>query len=406
MSLFKKLILGTTLLALTACGGDDGPGSPVWDGTEPTASASLSMKSDYLKSRGSDPAAQFELGIVEAMRAIEAIYQYRYKHFPEQLPMTPGGMSGDLPDNPDVEFDPAFLENAMTDALMHLAVAQKALERASGEDFAVVLNPDDFWFDIDSNGSRSEDEALVIYLAEMLGNRQNLRDAQENGAMVGDIRFDMADADWALAYVHTLSGMAEIVLSMDPTPGITQITEGRMALFKDRRASDIVGFDKEIDMIAALFMVLRGTPDKVRTRKAHGHFMSMVDSNRDFWRRVMAETDNDREWLPNPDQDSAFGVPVTAEIASGWQDVLSEVEDVLEGDTLVPFWRLESDTNEYGLNMKKLFMDPPETDVILILQGGVLAPYLEKGPIADMGALDDFEDLTGRQLLLFAAWFN
>lgn len=406
MALFKKLILGTTLLALSACSGGDGPASTEWGGTEPTSSASLSEKSNYLKSRKSDPAAQFELGIVEAMRAIEAIYQYRYKHFPEQLPMTPGGMSRDLPDNPDVKFDPAFLENAMTDALVHLAVAQKALESASGEDFEVVLNPDDFWLDIDSNGVRSDNEALVIYLAEMLGDRRNQRAAQENGAMVGDIRFDMADADWALAYVHTLSGMAEIVLSMDPTPGITQITEGREALFKDRRAADIMGFDQEIDMIAALFMVLRGTPDKTRTRKAHGHFMSMVDSNRNFWRRVMEETDNDREWLPNPNQDSVFGVPVNAEIASGWQNVLSEVEDILEGDTLVPFWRLDSDTNQYGLNMKKIFMDPPETDVILLLQGGVLAPYLEKGPIADMGALEAFEELTGRQSFLFAAWFN
>lgn len=358
MRILKNILTGTTFLALTACGSGDEQSGVNWTGEAPEASASLSVKSNYLKSRGNDPAAQFEYGIVEAMQAIETIYQYRYKHYSGELPLTPGGMAGNLPNNPDAKFDPAFIENAMKDALVHLAIAEASLSKASGNDFAVVLDANDFWFDIDENGERSELESLTNYLPAIFGEPRGMR--SRSNAELSPVHFDTADADWALAYVHTLSGMAEMVLAMDPTPAIKTVVKGRDALFdhEGANAADMMGFDSELDTIAAVLLIMRGRPDADRTRKAHKHFLAMIDANRDFWRRVELETDNDREWLPNANQTSSFGIEVNAEMADQWQEVLSEIEDILNGDKLVPYWRVDSRQSVnpgLGLNMKKIF---------------------------------------------------
>jgi len=414
---FKAIVVSLSGIALlTSCGkGGGDKGYTAWIGDPPGASASLKDKASFLASQGAYPATQFELGIVEAMRAIETIYQYRYKHYSGELPLTPGGTNGKLPTNPDAKFDPAFLENAMKDALVYLSKADSALKKASGSEFAVVLDPKDFWFDINGNGAKDESEGLLEYLPAVMGNPRAIRRQQQNMKLITEIRFDTADADWALAYVHTLSGMAEMVLAMDPTPAIRQVVEGREALLGDGSSATIMlGLDNEVDSVAAFLLVLRGKPDKARTRKAHSHFLQMVASNKDFWNRLSKETDDDREWIPNPEQTSSFGVQVTQEMADGWQTVLADVEDVLEGRKLIPYWRTARNTRERsagpvtprGLNMKSIFMDPPETDIVHLLHGGVLAPYMEEGEIANMRSWREFGRMTGNQTSLFALWFN
>jgi len=415
MRLFKYLALGTAALCgLHACssGGEDTiTERTTWNGEAPAAAASLADKYQYLASQSGDPAKDFELGIVEAMRAIEVIYQHRYRHYSGELPLTPGGGRMALPVNPDAEFDPAFIENAMTEALVHLSQSRAALKRASGKEFSIVLHPKNFWFDINEDGLPSAGEGLMEYLPGVLGNPRAMRRPGQALQDVGEIRFDSADADWALAYAHTLSGMAEMVLAMDPTPAIKQVVEGREALLGDETGANIMGFDNEVDSIAAVLLVLRGKPDADRTRRAHGHFLEMVEANKRFWAGIQQETDDDREWIPNPNQTSSMGVTVTQETADGWQTVLADAEDILQGRKLVPYWRIDDrrgdeNTVKRGLNMKKMFMDPPETDLVHLLQGGVLAPYVEKGPMADMRSWREFGRMTGNQSSLFALWFN
>jgi len=417
MSIINKMVAGAAIAGLLwGCkdsgGGDTKIEKTSWSGDAPAASASLADKYRYLASLNGDSAQDFELGIVEAMRAIEVIYQHRYRHFSGELPLTPGGGRMALPVNPDAEFDPAFVENAMTEALVHLSRSRAALKRASGKEFSVVLHPKNFWFDIDEDGLPGDGESLMQYLPGILGNPRAMRRPGQALADVGEVRFDTADADWALAYAHTLSGMAEMVLAMDPTPAIKQVVEGREAVLGDESsAQNVLGFDSEIDAFAAALLVLRGKPDAERTRRAHGHFLEMVEANKRFWSGIEKETDDDREWIPNPNQTSSMGVTVSQETADGWQTVLSDAEDVLQGRKLVPYWRIDRtrpdrNGNVRGLNIKKMFMNPPETDFVYLVQGGVLAPYLEKGQMADMQSWREFGRMTGNQTSLFALWFN
>lgn len=346
------------------------------------------------------PETAFLLGGLEFLRASEAIMQVRYQNATMPLAMLPG-MRNRLPANPEARFDPAFLEIAMTRALEHLHAAETHLARAAGKDISVAFPLDAVWFDINANGQREDWESGLAVMADL--------NATPETDFDGIIHFDTADVHWLKAYVHVMSGMAELTLAADPTPAIRTVFQGRRDLDALGQVQGIFLDNDAIDSIAAVLLTLRGTPDRTRTRAAHAHFKNMISENRAFWAAVMTETDNDREWLPNPQQTSAFGVAVDEDLAAGWQEVLAEIELILDGDALVPYWRLpnRSDaTTGIGVNVARFLQDPGDMDVILWIHGAGAAPYLEQGPLAQMSAWRRFSRMTAGDGLMFAAWFN
>ncbi|NQY39452.1 MAG: hypothetical protein HRT80_05060 [Henriciella sp.] len=398
--MLKPLQFALGGFALAACTPASAPTAPdnLWQ--ETLAQHGLAAAEAKLAELPESAEHSFLLGGLQFLRASEAIMQVRYQNSSTSLALLPG-MRNSLPANPDAEFDPAFIEIAMTQALDHLARAEASLERATGRDMAVEFPLDAIWFDINANGTRDEWESGLAVMADL--------NASPDADFDGLIRFDTADAHWLKAYVHVMSGMAEMTLATDPTPAIRTV-------YDSRREMDALGpvegmfLDNEtIDTIAAVLLTLRGTPDQARTRVAHAHFKAMIAENKAFWTAVMNETDNDREWLPNPQQSSAFGVEVDAEMAAGWQAVLAEIEDVLNGDALVPYWRIqngfEAETG-VGVNVAKFLQDPGDMDIILWLHGAGAAPYLERGKLAQLEAWDRFARMTGGDGLMFAAWFN
>ena len=54
---------------------------------------------------------------------------------------------------------------------------------------------------------------------------------------------------------------------------------------------------------------------------------------------ILAETDDENEWIPNPKQTGAIGVAVSQEMIDTWLATLAEAKRVVAGDKLVPFWR-------------------------------------------------------------------
>ena len=206
-----------------------------------------------------------------------------------------------------------------------------------------------------------------------------------------------------------MSGMAELTLAADPTPAIKTVYEGRRDMNAFGQVQGLFLDNETIDMLATVLLTLRGTPDATRTQAAHQHFRDMITENRAFWAAVSAETDNDREWLPNPQQDSAFGVTVDVEMAETWQAVLLEIEALLEGEALIPYWRFNNGYGAeagIGVNLAKYLQNPGDLDVILWIHGAGAAPYLETGTLAQLDAWDRFTQMTRGDGLMFAAWFN
>ena len=386
----------------------------------------LIMESAFSKK----PETDFLLGGVRFLRGIEVMMQTRWENSDVSIGFIPG-MRGDLPHNPNAEFDPAFLETTLTRGLEQMTRAQSTLKQASEDDFAVTVRITDIWFDVNKDGEMQKGEAAAdLFDALQPVPPRPVRRRDENGELVRDengypiwdtpevpefdglIRFDSADADWLAAYAHLVSGFGELVLAADPTPIIRRVTESRDQLRSyGSLFFDSTGWADEewVEMAAATLLTLRGEPDAVRTRAAHQHFRALISYNRNFWDEVMEETDNEREWLPNPDQISAFGMPVDADLAESWQNVLGELSAVLEGEALVPYWRLPNlgeRENGVGINLAKWLQDPGDMDLVLWIQGEAVLPYLERGRIVDTNVMNRFERLTRGNGLMFAAWFN
>ena len=403
----KTIRVACVALALGACQGpstlplaDDGRAVEVI-----LASDGLATADAVLAARGRTPETSFQLGGIRFLRAIETMLQARYDSYDASVPFIPG-MAAPLPPNPNARFTPDFLETGLKGALAHLEGARSALAGATEGEFATELQLDALWLDIDRNKQRAEWESLRALL-DGLGAQVDWT------SFDGKIRFDTADAEWLAAYVHMMSGTSELVLSVDPTSAIKTVYEGRMQLERAGAigAPDFLfGDDHWIDQAAAVLVALNGEPDAARTRKALDHFRAMIAHNRKFWPEMLAETDNDHEWLPNPSQASAFGIEITSEVATGWQDVLSEMEEMLEGRALIPFWRTppgpEGATTGVGINLRRLLSDPPDLNVALLIQGAAIAPYLEKGKLVTLDAWNRFGQLTRGDGLLMAAILN
>lgn len=402
----QSLSIALAALCLSNCAPNpsdqNGPITLSWE--EVLRQDGLAAAAANLESVEATPETAFVLGGVRFLQAAEHIFQIRYANYDGSLPMIPG-MRNDLPFNPNSEFDPAFLENAASGALAHLAQAEAALQPAIDGEFEVEVPFDAIWFDIDEDGERDDWESLGAVMSSL--------GTDPDPSFGGIVRFDSADAEWLAAYVHVISGTSELVLALDPTPAITTVYEGRLQLTA-LGAPPTSGFldDEFVDVLAATLLTLRGPLDANRTRAAHAHFKAMIAHNQAFWRELSEETDNQLEWLPNSEQTSAFGLTLPAEMAESWQAVLSDMDAILDGEKLVPFVRigvgqdLDENGQGIGLNLNKLLQDPGDMDLILWIQGAGATPYLERGTLADGEAWRRFQQLTQGNGLVFAMLLN
>jgi hypothetical protein len=169
-----------------------------------------------------------------------------------------------------------------------------------------------------------------------------------------------------------------------------------------------------LDVIAAVHLVNLPLKEPERMESARQHVLEMIRTSRQSWVLIQAETDDDHEWLPNPKQTGVLRIPVTRELIGGWLAVLTEMEDLLEGRKLVPFWRdsarADGKPDELvkvrGINLKRFFAEPRDFDLILLIQGTGALPYLERGPLSRPETWESLNRVFGGQFFGFAVWFN
>ena len=66
-------------------------------------------------------------------------------------------------------------------------------------------------------------------------------------------------------------------------------------------------------------------------------------------------------------------------------------------------WRVKNGT---AINVPKLVASPPKLDLMLLIQGSALVPYLEEGPVSDQVAWRTLMQPFGPGFLRFAIWSN
>ena len=138
--------------------------------------------------------------------------------------------------------------------------------------------------------------------------------------------------------------------------------------------------------------------------KARDHLLAMTHASRKSWELIEAETDNNHEWIPGPNQTSVVdGVTINKERLAAWRRFLDEADDVLNGKKLIPFWRGSSGK---GVNLMKVFTQPKDFDLVLWIQGSGAVPYLEKGETTSPETWAEFQRAFEGNFIGMAVWIN
>ncbi len=371
-----------------------------------------------------DATERFALGGVRFLGAVEHALQVRYA---TDINGTLAEQSGipvlrlPLPPNPGATpFSPDSIPALFQGVVDDMAGALAALDTITDtDDVGLVIDTGDLWFDIDMDGVRSPGEGVLELTNLFMVQPEFEFDDDGNwvevpvgpdGTDAIVVRFDTSDAAWLSAYAHLLSGISETVLALNPAEAIARVLEARAAMdAMSPIASDPSGWFsmQEIaditDVVAMFVYAMDQQPDVARSRAAHAHFLGMIEDNRTFWYRVATETDDAMEWIPNKSQTSALPIPFPEDLGPRWQAVLREAEMLLNGELLVPVWRMGDGA---GVNLAAMFQNPPRLDPMGLFQGEVLVPFLEEGPLIRGDALWQFEQLVGGDAGLYMVVLN
>jgi hypothetical protein len=282
-----------------------------------------------------------------------------------------------------------------------LTKANATLAKIGDSDFKVQVN-------LTQAHLENKDGTPTMPLAESLGRIMNL---QTNDTQDLVINFDSADAMWLKGYTHILLGLLDVVMSYDWRPVWNQSAH---VLFTSPNPLPPIAkytipnlggqqFSEWADLIAAVHELRLEVTDSDGLKKAVTEFRAAIVCSRTCWKRVLAETDNDHEWLPSPSQTGPRGSKITQEQIDGWMIVLNEVEAILAGKKLLPHWRV---INGMGINVAKLVQSPPKLDLVLMIQGSSFAPFIEGGEVSDQARWRTLIAPFGPGFGSFALWSN
>lgn len=367
-----------------------------------------------------------------------------------------------IPANPEPE--PVTYEGlraALADFTADLAVAEATLAAVPSTDFDLPLRVPAIRLDFDGDGAGSEAESIAAVFIAVTGG-SFAADAVEwaGDAAAGNTEpmgLDQSDVPWLQAYSHLLTALADFPLAHDwheafeltfhdVFPGTRLPSTGLRD--EEKRITEQLGpeppdfqwegepYSQEFwaaysawsespegrarqDWVQAQWSLQIGTffdlgafvhlmhwpvVEPERMAAVREHLLSMVDLSRENWRRIRAETDDNREWLPGPHQTNLLPwVRITDETVGGWQLFLDEFEAVLTGERLVPHWRVAEGR---GINLRRMFDEPTTFDPILIAQGVSVLPYLEDGETVSPETVGTIFRLTEGGLLGYFIWFN
>jgi hypothetical protein len=162
--------------------------------------------------------------------------------------------------------------------------------------------------------------------------------------------------------------------------------------------------DQIADFIAAIHEWHFDVVEPARTASALRHLEEVLRISRLSWKAIEAETDDDREWIPNPKQSGVIpGLAVSGEMIAGWHEFLDEADAILAGRRLVPHWRLAEGR---GINLRRVFLEPKKMDLVRWLQGAAIVPYVERGECTDPETWRRIQRSFRGQFIGFAIWFN
>jgi len=370
-----------------------------------------------------DDQARCALGVVQFLRGFEKLGTGLYKHglkTSSNFPGMPRGLARLLPENPNPEpASYAAIRKLVEDFVADLDRAEKTLAQVKDDKVTLALYPGRLKVDLFGQGHLVS-AGILVGLAE--GGPPGA--AQQVEGFVID--FDRGDVSWLRGYLHFLCAWGEVILALD-TKDLFDGAAHRVFLkpqtphtffLDEERKPPMGGFlfggwsqDELTDALSTIYHAVDlPIAEPARMKRALEHLEGMLAQGKEMWKYILAETDDKNEWIPNPKQTGVLRIRVSDEIVREWGQVLDEVDAIVQGKKLLPFWRGKRD-GSVGVNFRKVFTDAPKRlDVVRWIQGPEATPYLEKGPItplADPRVIGRMDRVFGGVGFFgFAFWFN
>lgn len=291
---------------------------------------------------------QAALGITRFFQAIEYLGQqhYRYGVFYSDLRNVPL-LRVPVPLNEAPE--PVTYEQAaevLVGMRERLVSAEQTLAQIDDATLKLSLPVFLILIDYDNNGKEGQDETLGELLLNL--NPTFLRQQGQEPlpleilAEQFVIGFDQADVYWLRGYCHVLLSMCEFMLAHDGRD-LYHVLARRIYANPTDAAEAFPKTDiwtnNIADAIAAIHLARFPVVHPEGYQACHGHLKSVIALSRKCWEAAEAETDDDREWLPNPQQTGLLQLPVSRSMIDTWKTFLSESEEILDGRKLVGHWR-------------------------------------------------------------------
>ncbi len=392
---------------------DDALGGRIGAGTTGEAIRALEASLDR---EPDDGRTLFALGVMQALHGWERVSQGLHR-FGAGDPVRRGSAMvlpalAAIPTNPEPE--PVTLddlERMFLEGMEHLDAAERTLSRIGPEAFELRVDVLAIRMDFNGDGKATDAESFGAVLGRT---RMRLRGA--DGPITElFVDFDRGDAEWLRGYCHLSLALDEWILAHDWTGVFDRaghvffprnetpyaFLRGERSPFREERG--MMGVDP-IDLIAAIHMMRLPVTEPQRMGAAREHLLEAITCSRTMWDHYNAESDNGNEWIPNVDQHASLPtVTVGQREQDAWLAFLDDAEAMLQGELLLPFWRGDGSR---GVNVRRIFEEPREFDLILWIQGSAAAPYLEEGEVGSREVWDEMENAFERHSFRHMFWFN
>lgn len=369
--------------------------------------------SEHLQKHPNDDHSRFGLGVLQFLRTVELLGQsfHRYGLRAEATRGITGPIvrlpvpDNDIPDTISYE----KLRQISDEFRTGLLRCDSTLREIDAADVKLPLHFSMIKLDLDGDGVADENERLWRVYKQITRNSSLDEKAPGNSLVC----FDRGDVHWLRGYCHLLAALIEIFLAYDSHETFEHAAHlvfkkvespykflAYSTQFHNFRNSDASLFD----IVAMVHSIHWQVSEPERMKSALNHLECVVDQSNISWRWIMAETDDDHEWLPNPRQTGVIqNARVTNEMVVAWGQIMREADGILRGDILIPFWRSK---NQEGINVRKVFLQPTTLDLVYWVQGTAALPYLEKGRCTEPKLWNRLMDAFGHNFPGYALWFN
>ncbi len=408
--MFRGLCAALCLLVGSIAQADEPPSSPLVESylVEGRLADGQTALDAHLQQHPGDAQARFGQGVLQLLRAVEnlaqELHRYGLRSNTPQLPF----VRLPVPANPNPEkltYETwrAILRQFSDD----LGRAADTLAQVDDPEVKLGLPVGMIQLDLDGDGKTGQDETFWRVFTTVAWRAAKVSDEQK----AFPIGFDRADVHWMIGYTHLLRAMVDAWLAYDTQAFFEQTAPfffsgvrspyGALGTRDENRG--IFDADRIADAVAAIHLVHFEVVEPKRMDRARKHLLAMIQQSRLCWKYALAETDDDREWIPNARQTSLTPLTVNEQRIAGWKQFLDEAELVLQGKKLLPHWRVKDGR---GINLKRVFQEPRTFDLVLWVHGAATIPYLEEGPMVTRQTANSLNAAFQGRFLAFAVWFQ